>query len=431
VDIGGTLGGHMREDGHEDTKLVHELLAALRYLYDPVKLGECGLLVLLGIDSSSRSALEVQTQLIDAIDALRPTADVPEQANAWRYYYVLSQRHVEQYNQVEIAANLGLSTRQVRRLHRQAVRALADSLARRSLQAAQVRLSPEAPASSALQQGSENAFVRSQEMDRLKRSAPTDLVDIGAALDSAITVVGPLADAFHVSVKRSVPEGLPPVLGPWTAVRHALLTALSVEVRWASHGEVAISLRREREGVEISLQNSRILPCGVEEPQTRRDALQVVCELMALCGGSAQFDGDPGSQALSFIRLLFPVARQFTVLVIDDNADTLELFERYVTGTQYRCLGVQDATQALAVAIREAPDIIVLDLMLPVIDGWDLLARLREQPRTRHIPVIICTILPEEDLALVLGAVALLHKPVSRSAFVMALERARQQPARR
>ena len=60
--------------------------------------------------------------------------------------------------------------------------------------------------------------------------------------------------------------------------------------------------------------------------------------------------------------------------------------------------------------------------MLPEIDGWELLGRLREHPRTGKTPIIVCSILPQEDLALALGAATLIRKPVSQSAFLLALD---------
>jgi len=64
-----------------------------------------------------------------------------------------------------------------------------------------------------------------------------------------------------------------------------------------------------------------------------------------------------------------------------------------------------------------------LDVMLPGIDGWELLGQLREHPQTSCIPVVVCTILPQEPLALALGAAAFLRKPVSREALLSALDR--------
>jgi CheY-like chemotaxis protein len=60
--------------------------------------------------------------------------------------------------------------------------------------------------------------------------------------------------------------------------------------------------------------------------------------------------------------------------------------------------------------------------MMPGIDGWDLLAQLRHHPLTCDIPVLVCTVLPQEELALSLGASGFVRKPTTRQSFRQALE---------
>ena len=124
----------------------------------------------------------------------------------------------------------------------------------------------------------------------------------------------------------------------------------------------------------------------------------------------------------NLVCLSLPAAPQVPVLVIDDNADTLQLLERYLAGSCDRFSAVHDPQQALPAAEVERPAIIVLDVMLPGLDGWELLGRLREHPGLQGVPILVCTILPQEQLALGLGAAGFLRKPVSREAFLAALD---------
>jgi CheY-like chemotaxis protein len=61
-------------------------------------------------------------------------------------------------------------------------------------------------------------------------------------------------------------------------------------------------------------------------------------------------------------------------------------------------------------------------VMMPNVDGWELLGRLRQHPSTADIPVLVCTILPQETLALSLGASAFVRKPITRQVFLSALD---------
>jgi len=130
---------------------------------------------------------------------------------------------------------------------------------------------------------------------------------------------------------------------------------------------------------------------------------------------------DPGERL--YARVTLTQAREVRALCIDDNADALRLFERYLQDTRYRMLPLREAQRTMDIAAEARPDVIVLDVMLPDIDGWELLGRLREHPATRGIPVLVCTILPQEELARTLGAAAFIRKPVSREGLLAALAR--------
>ena len=71
---------------------------------------------------------------------------------------------------------------------------------------------------------------------------------------------------------------------------------------------------------------------------------------------------------------------------------------------------------------KHSPRGIVLDVMMPEVDGWQMLGRLRRHPVTGHIPILICSIVSQEELAFSLGARGFLRKPVTRKNLLDALE---------
>jgi CheY-like chemotaxis protein len=152
-----------------------------------------------------------------------------------------------------------------------------------------------------------------------------------------------------------------------------------------------------------------------------RSSLEMARQLAGLCGGRLRLGPeDAGFNA----TLILQAVEQLPVLAIDDNADTLQLLQRYTSDTRYRLVGVRDAELALERVPKLAPQVIVLDVMMPDIDGWEILARLRQHPLTRDIPIVVCTILAQEDLALSLGATAFIRKPVLRQDFLATLDQA-------
>jgi Amt family ammonium transporter len=78
--------------------------------------------------------------------------------------------------------------------------------------------------------------------------------------------------------------------------------------------------------------------------------------------------------------------------------------------------------EGLHLAQTLEPDAIVLDIMMPEMDGWELLQRLRAHPKTQEIPVVICSVINDPDLARSLGASFFLPKPVSRRAVLDVLQ---------
>lgn len=115
------------------------------------------------------------------------------------------------------------------------------------------------------------------------------------------------------------------------------------------------------------------------------------------------------------------------VIIAEDDLNSLYLMERYTRSSGCRALGSTTGEKVLELARQEKPDVIVLDLMLPGISGWEVLQALRADPITCHIPIIICTALNEADRVLEAGA-GYLHKPVYYQDFLTALAEAGIEP---
>jgi CheY-like chemotaxis protein len=133
--------------------------------------------------------------------------------------------------------------------------------------------------------------------------------------------------------------------------------------------------------------------------------------------------------ASSVVVLALPAVQLATVLLVDDNPDTLRLFRRYLAGGSFRPIEAADGRQAIALARQARPRAIVLDVMLPSQDGWEILQSLRSDLVTQGIPVVMCSVLRQSDLALALGASAYLSKPITRDALLLTLRRVLARPA--
>lgn len=122
-------------------------------------------------------------------------------------------------------------------------------------------------------------------------------------------------------------------------------------------------------------------------------------------------------------QITLPSATEaISVLAIDDNPDLLNFYRRWTTNTPYQITPLTDGQHLFETIAATKPDLIVLDVMLPDTDGWELLTYLHEHPDTHSIPVIICSVIRREELALTLGARLYVPKPVRRRQFIAALD---------
>ncbi|WP_028989158.1 response regulator [Thermithiobacillus tepidarius DSM 3134] len=115
------------------------------------------------------------------------------------------------------------------------------------------------------------------------------------------------------------------------------------------------------------------------------------------------------------------------VLVVEDDAQAAKLLAMYLDAAGYGSVLVRSGEEALQQAARLRPQAIFLDLLLPGMDGWDVLTALKASPRTRDIPVVIISVLDRQALGFRLGAVDYLVKPVDRMQLLRALGRCLRQ----
>lgn len=114
-----------------------------------------------------------------------------------------------------------------------------------------------------------------------------------------------------------------------------------------------------------------------------------------------------------------------TVLIAEDNAVNRELMTEMLEAADYRVVQATDGIAALAMLAICQPDVVLLDLQMPVMDGRDTIRRIREDPEWRGVPVIACTAFAmqgDQEEILRCGFNGYLAKPVSMADLVRAIE---------
>ena len=113
------------------------------------------------------------------------------------------------------------------------------------------------------------------------------------------------------------------------------------------------------------------------------------------------------------------------ILIVDDYADNRELLRLMLETAGHLVREAPDGRAGLEMAQAETPDLILVDLSMPELDGWGMLEELRSDQRTRHIPCVAVTAFAgrERDRALAQGFDAYLPKPYRRTELIETVER--------
>ena len=114
------------------------------------------------------------------------------------------------------------------------------------------------------------------------------------------------------------------------------------------------------------------------------------------------------------------------ILYVEDNEDNVYVLKSRLTRAGHTVLVATDGAQAVTMAAAEQPNVILMDLSLPVLDGWEATHRIKAAPETRHIPVIALTahaMAGDRELCLSAGMDDYLSKPIDADALTAIIEK--------
>jgi len=230
-------------------------------------------------------------------------------------------------------------------------------------------------------------------------------------------------------------------------LRQILLNLLSNACKFTSQGEVKLRVRKVADGrnwVEFAVADTGIGMTGEQQAKlfeefTQADSstarryggtglgLAITRKLARMMGGDVTVASEPGKGSVFTVRLPAgpdPVAKAATnggrppsndsVLVVDDDATARELIAEQLKAEGFSVVTAAGGLEGLKLAKDLRPIAITLDVMMPDLDGWSVLAALRQDADLAEIPVIIITILDEHRRGVALGAAGYLTKPIDR-----------------
>ena len=405
--------------------LEDQLQSALIHLRDPEYQPPELLCTMTGSDPRD-GTIPLQCAIIRLIERLeRPTGLAPS-ARANEVYDVIHHRYVLRLTQEETAERLDLSVRQLARLQREGIHALARILWEQQLisdsspnerEGQVTREVAERPGHHA--QARNWLSQAKRELASLHASAPDSVSEVGEVLGTALQLASPLMASHGVRTQLEfVQPELVAAVHP-SALLQVLLAAFGRLAPHVSRGQITVFAGLEDASVRIAM-------TGTLTATDRPAEDDLVRDILAPEGVSVEARVERGHV---FLWVRAPSIGSVTVLAAEDNLDMVHFYRRCTAGTRYRIVQATSGREALEAVEAIGPDIIVMDVMLPDLDGWRLLMQLRENPATRQIPVIICTVVREQELALSLGAALYLPKPVRPRQFIQALDQALSRAA--
>lgn len=342
----------------------------------------------------------LQKDLSRAIDMLDSGQALSSSSSPLRRYNIMRLRYLERLTIPNISYELGVSERQIHRDLRQGEEDLATILWSWYVEEA------------AVVSGGDSKQDESITMEIEQLQTNFQRIDIGRLVCAAISSIEQLSSKRNVKIVAKVP--LEPVMISTDPVvaKHVLINLLSSAVQKSEGNQVHLLLKSSDERTVLILRFAG----------TRESNENLVNEITAQLLHRLKWEINQNiSQRVKRIFELSFGKNMPTVLVIDDYEGLSHLLKRFLAGYPCRVLAATDGASGLSLAREIQPDAVILDVMMPNMDGWEVLQRLRNHPDTQHIPVIICSVFDDPELACALGASSFLSKPVKREDIIKAL----------
>jgi signal transduction histidine kinase/CheY-like chemotaxis protein len=294
-------------------------------------------------------------------------------------------------------------------------------------------------------------------------------VQVSSLVDQAESTIRPLVEKNDNTLEVSLEKDLGEMQTDVTKIRQALFNLLSNAAKFTENGKVELEVRRValdgRDWIEFQVSDTGIgmTPEQKEklfQPFTQADAsttrkfggtglgLAITKEFCKLLGGRITFESEIGkgstfvlhvptdpqtleqhAEDSDLAELKFAAAGSSPediedkpiVLVIDDDSAVQEILSRSLAKRGYRVEGARTGNDGLRLARELQPAAITLDVLMPEMDGWSVLAKLKADPDLAEIPVVMLTIVDNKPLAYSLGAADYLPKPLDRERIAQVL----------
>ncbi|MBL8079000.1 MAG: response regulator [Anaerolineales bacterium] len=281
-----------------------------------------------------------------------------------------------------------------------------------------------------------------------------DEVNMADVTNSVISTMSGLVKDKPIELKRIIEPDLPTVRADAIRVRQVMINLLSNAAKFTDEGDITINVgvrpgptgRLELQvnvtdsGTGISKEDQAKLFQAfsqVDDSPTRKTGgtglgLSICQHLISMHGGRIWVESEVGhGSTFSFTLPIYRKEREIDIaapgsriiLAIDDDPQVIGLYERYLQPQGYQVVALTDPSRAVERIKQLKPFAITLDIMMPGIDGWQVLDQIKGDAETRNTPVIVCSIIEDLEKGYSLGASDYLVKPILEDDLVNSLDR--------
>jgi PAS domain S-box-containing protein len=279
-------------------------------------------------------------------------------------------------------------------------------------------------------------------------------VKLGEIVADVVEAMAAHAEEQGLALTYEVDAGLPEVMGDRDRLYQVLTNLVGNAINYTPEGSVTVEVNNVGIAVQISVRDTGIgikaEDIGrifdrfyraddpiVQEASGTGLGLPIVKMFVEMHGGRVWVDSEKGKgSSFTFIlpvpgaelkpkepkSLIPPRIMAKTVLVVDDDTDIAQLVRLQLESNGYHVLTASRGQQAIEIIEEDEVDLIVLDRLLPDMDGMALLDTLKADPATAEIPIILLTIIEDDGDAVVRGASAYLVKPVNEQLLLDQIE---------
>lgn len=399
--------------------LTRHVRDALTHFYEPAFLQTSPLARLVAAEAADEClATALRSILREAIELLRPSASVPYGRPDWIGYRLLWAHFIQRQSPHIVGEELHLSRSSFYRHQQQALKAVADIIWNRYLREA------DATATRPQREGLSLDEQAVQQAVELAQRSPRQMLSPSALLREMRAILRPLLVERDSELTLDVSSSLPPIFGDPAILHQIVVDIVTTTLDHLGKGALCLSVRLENGelGFRLSWQSAR----GVGDWEPGPHEMVLARELLKVYRGRLCLKS--GAAAAPHIAFMLPASKPFSILVADDDADTAVLYRRYLQDHGYSVRVARDGAELSKTLDEDRPDLIILDVLMPLEDGWTILQRLKALPETADIPIIVYSVLNQPSLALALGAAEVLRKPVQEQELVGAIRRALAPP---